>query len=107
MSGSYYPTLSMTIPLYNLLIDHIEDVIGDENEEDDENLENNDELNEEIVWDPLIKDAAKKCKVKLLDYYNKTHNTYLISTILDPRLKLKYYKDHNWDDALINTIYQK
>ena len=41
MSGSSYPTLSMTVPLYNILIDHVEDVIGVENEEDqidDENI---------------------------------------------------------------------
>ena len=37
MSGSFYPTLSMTIPLYNILIDHVEDVIGEEIEDDDIN----------------------------------------------------------------------
>ncbi|CAB4400350.1 unnamed protein product [Rhizophagus irregularis] len=98
MSGSHYPTLSLTVPLYNILIDHVEDVIGndkeDDNDEDDneENEENNEENNGEV---------------KLLEYYNKTNDTYLISTILDPRLKLKYYKDHNWEETLVNTIYQK
>ena len=37
MSGSSYPTLSMTVSLYNILIDHVEDVIGDENEENQKN----------------------------------------------------------------------
>ena len=30
MSGSTYPTLSTTIPLYNILIDHLEDIIEDD-----------------------------------------------------------------------------
>ena len=37
MSSSSYPTLSITIPLYNILIDHIEDHIS---------KESNDEINE-------------------------------------------------------------
>ena len=108
MSGSLYPTLSMTVPLYNILIDHVEDVIDDE--DDQETNENNDESDgekENKEWNQIIKKAAKKCRIKLLEYYNKTNNTCLISTILDPRLKLQYYKDQNWDDVLINTVYQK
>ncbi|CAB4376342.1 unnamed protein product [Rhizophagus irregularis] len=114
MSGSHYPTLSLTVPLYNILIDHVEDVIGnykedDDDEDDDEenNEENNGENDDDEKWNQIVKKAAKKCKVKLLEYYNKTNDTYLISTILDPRLKLKYYKDHNWEETLVNTIYQK
>jgi hypothetical protein len=118
MSGCYYPTLSMTVPLYNILIDHVEDIIGndeDNDEENDENGEENDENDEENEenddnnekWNQIVIKAAKKCKVKLLEYYNKTNDTYLISTILDPRLKLKYYKDHNWEETLVNTIYEK
>ena len=46
-----YPTLSITIPLYNILIDHIEDIIDNDNvidEEVSENESNNeDEENEE------------------------------------------------------------
>jgi hypothetical protein len=108
MSGSFYPTLSMTVPLYNIIIDHVEDVIGDENTQEinDEN-DNEEEEEGEEEWNQVIKDAAKKSKAKLLEYYNKTGDSYLISTILDPRLKLQYYKDHNWEESLINTIYQK
>jgi TATA-binding protein-associated factor Taf7 len=117
MSGSHYPTLSLTVPLYNILIDHVEDVIGnykedEEDEDDEEDEEENDEEDDEEndddeKWNQIVKKAAKKCRVKLLEYYNKTNDTYLISTILDPRLKLKYYKDHNWEETLVNTIYQK
>ena len=110
MSGCSYPTLSMTVPLYNILIDHVEDVIGVENEEDqidDENNSKEEEEEEEEKWSQVIKNAAKKSKVKLLEYYNKTGDIYLIATILDPRLKLQYYKDQKWDNELISNIYQK
>jgi len=108
MSGSTYPTLSATIPLYNILIDHVENVIGDENEEVNENeseASSRDESADE--WSQIIKDAAKICKSKLLEYYNKTNDSHIISTILDPRLKLQYYKDNEWGDELINEIQQK
>ena len=112
MSGFTYPTLSATIPLYNILIDHVENIIGDDDDEVNENVdddksaassgnENEDELSQ------IIKNATKICKSKLLEYYNKTNSSYLISTILDPRLKLQYYKDNEWGDELINDIQQK
>ncbi|CAB4493481.1 unnamed protein product [Rhizophagus irregularis] len=117
MFGFTYPTLSTTIPLYNILIDHVENVIGDvnvigdENEEviedvDDESKANSGNNNEN-EWSQIIKNAAKICRLKLLEYYNKTNYSYLISTILDPRLKLQYYKDNEWGDELINDIQQK
>ena len=96
MSGFIYPTLSATIPLYNIL----EDVDNDESEANSGNKNENE-------WSQIIKNAAKICKLKLLEYYNKTNYSYLISTILDPRLKLQYYKDNEWGDELINDIQQK
>lgn len=113
MSGITYPTLSATIPLYNILIDHVENVIGNENDEettenvDDNESEANSRNENENEWSRIIKNAAKICKSKLLEYYNKTNYSYLISTILDPRLKLQYYKDNEWGDELINDIQQK
>ena len=112
MSGFTYPTLSATIPLYNILIDHVENVIGDENEEvieyvDNDESEANSGNKNENEWSQIIKNAAKICKLKLLEYYNKTNYSYLISTILDPRLKLQYYKDNKWEDELFNDIQQK
>ena len=92
MSGSSYPILSMTVLLYNILIDYVEDVIGDENEEDQIDDENNSEEKEE-EWSQVIKNAAKKSEVKLLEYYNKTGDTYLIVTMVNLHLKLQYYKD--------------
>jgi hypothetical protein len=110
MSGSTYSTLSMTIPLFNFLVDHVEDTIGDEesDENDDENDDddNDDDENDEKI-EKSIKKAAKSCREKLLKYYNKTNNAYLIAVILDPRLKMQYFKDEEWDDELINEINQK
>jgi len=108
MSGSTYPTLSMTIPLFNYLVDHIEDTIGDEGDENDnEEEEEDDENNEEEQINKLIKKAAKYCKSKLLKYYNKTNDSYLISIILDSCFKMQYFKDEDWDDKLIDEINQK
>lgn len=104
MSGSTYPTLSMTIPLFNFLIDHVEDIIGNENEDSEDD---DDEIVDENRIEKSIKKAAKCCKDKLLKYYNKTNNAYLIAVILDPRLKMHYFKDEEWDDELINEINQK
>jgi len=99
MSGSIYPTLSLTIPLFNVLVDHVEDTITSIEESNNENdEEGNIFINISNQNKNIIKSAAEFCKVKLLTYYNKTNNTYLMSTILDPRLKLDYYKEHEWND---------
>ena len=74
MSSSSYPTLSMVIPLYNALIDHIEDYVNEDK-------------------DSFIKIAATRCRAKLLEYYNKTNDACIVVTILDPRLKMDYYND--------------
>ena len=99
MSSSTFPTLSTTIPLYNILIDHVEDVINDETEEEstatDEIESSENEKENDEKWSQLIKNASKKCKEKLLEYYNKTNDSYLISTILDPRLKYSIIKIMN------------
>lgn len=118
MSSSSYPTLTVTVPLYNLLIDHIEDHIGPETSADKEldHLDDND-INEEESqetekeqideWEKLIKEASIKCRTKLLQYYNKTNDSYLIAIILDPRLKVQYFEDHKWEQELIDEIQVK
>ena len=99
MSGSTYPTLFLTIPLFNILIDHVEDMI--DNNENDDDVEVDNEEKE------IIKNAAKNCREKLIKYYNKTNDTYLIAIILDPRLKMEYFKEHEWGEELINETKQK
>ena len=111
MSSSSYPTLSITIPLYNILIDHIEDHISEES--NDEINEINKETEFDInsgkndEWNQLINEASVKYRTKLMKYYNKMKDSYLISIILNSRLKLKYFQDHEWDKNLINEIQQK
>lgn len=113
MSSSSYPTLTITVPLYNLLIDHIEDHIGSETS--DKELDNDDiseeesqeNDNERDEWEKLIKEASIKCRTKLLQYYNKTNDSYLIAIILDPRLKIQYFEDHKWEQELIDEIQVK
>jgi len=90
MSGSKYSTLTMTIPLYNELIDHTEDYMYSKDKSKQ-----------------FLREPAKNCREKLLEYYNKTNDAYLIATILDPRFKMVYYKDAEWGDELINEIHEK
>lgn len=90
MSGFKYSTLTTTIPLYNELIDHTEDY---------EEMENID------LSKSFLINTARICKDKLLEYYNKTNDAYLIATILDPRFKMKYYED--WGSTLINEVQKK
>jgi hypothetical protein len=85
----------MIVPLYNILINHVENIISNENIQEIDNENNSEACKDEEKWDQVIKEAAKKSKVKLLEYYNKTHDIYLISTILDSRLKFQYYKNQN------------
>ena len=54
-----------------------------------------------------MKEAANKCKNKLLEYYNKTNNTYLIVTILNLKLKMEYFIDNDWNSELITQIKQR
>ncbi|CAB5121468.1 unnamed protein product [Rhizophagus irregularis] len=78
-----FPTIENSIPVFNWLMDKIED------------FQNSD------IKD-VIKTAAIKAINKLKKYYQYTDAlVYSISTILDPRLKLTYYKDNNWEDEYI------
>ncbi|CAB5316060.1 unnamed protein product [Rhizophagus irregularis] len=108
MSGSSYPTRSMLIPLYNALIDHMEDYIfEDENVNENEDENEGDDENGSVDKESIIKKAATNSWEKLLQYYNKTNDAYVIVTILDPRLKMKYYNDETWNDDQRKKIHEK
>ncbi|GBC51393.1 zinc finger BED domain-containing protein 1-like [Rhizophagus irregularis DAOM 181602=DAOM 197198] len=84
MSEFTYPTLSATIPLYNILIDHVENVIGDENEKviedvDNDESEANSGNNNENEWSQIIKNAAKICRLKLLEFLSIYNKSYAVS----------------------------
>lgn len=79
MEGSKYPTLSTVLPLYNTLIDFAEDWPKDTTHA------------KETI------EGANAAKDKLLEYYVKTSETHVVSIVMDPRLKLDYFDDNNWD----------
>ena len=84
MSGSYHPTLSMTIPVYNYLIDVIEKFINGEDESDEEesssNTINNRKENSQNTLNEDVISAANNAKAKLLKYYPSSDGcVYIIS----------------------------
>ncbi len=86
MSGSYHPTLSMTIPVYNYLIDVIEKFIdGDESDEEESSSNitsttNNRKENHQNTLSEDVISAANNAKEKLLQYYPSSDGrVYIIS----------------------------
>jgi hypothetical protein len=71
MSESHHPTLSMTIPVYNYLIDVIEKFIdGDKSDEEfSTSTINNRKENHQTTLNKDIVLAAENAKAKLLKYY--------------------------------------
>ncbi|CAB4495891.1 unnamed protein product [Rhizophagus irregularis] len=83
--GETYPTLSYVIPIYNILLNKLEDFRDTPNR-----FENG-------------KEAAINAINKLKIYYNKTDSTlYAVSLILDPRLKVEYMKDNEWETQWVD-----
>lgn len=70
VEGFKIPTLSCVIPLFNKLLDFLEDWSTSE------------------TRSSSSKTAANASIDKLTKYYDKTTDVYLVSTVLDPRLKL-------------------
>ncbi|CAG8848217.1 17511_t:CDS:2, partial [Gigaspora margarita] len=90
ISASNYPTLNYSIPIYNYLLNMIE------------NFLNEDSYSSDIIT------AISKAKNKLYKYFPTTNGlVYIISIIIDPRLKLQYFKDQEVDDELIETYKQQ
>ncbi|RGB33474.1 hypothetical protein C1646_611985, partial [Rhizophagus diaphanus] len=84
ISHNKFPTIENSIPIYNWIMDKIED------------FQKNQDIKE------AIKIAANSAMQKLKKYYKHTDAlVYTISTILDPRLKLTYHKDNNWEEEFI------
>jgi len=80
MSASSYSTVFMIIPLFNIIIDHVEDT--------------------EEAATLRLREAATAAKTKLLLYYSKTNTTTMLCTALDPRRKFNYFvkKEFSPDD---------
>ena len=79
VEGIKYPTLSCVIPLYNRLMDTLDDAIADNKKS------------------RVLREAAKAAVKKIEKYYDKTTGDHLVATILDPRLKLHYFTANGWD----------
>ncbi|CAB5352179.1 unnamed protein product [Rhizophagus irregularis] len=63
----------------------------------------NDESSNEEVGSLIVKEAAINAINKLKIYYNKTDSTlYAVSLILDPRLKVEYMKDNEWETQWVD-----
>ncbi|GBC14125.2 ribonuclease H-like protein [Rhizophagus irregularis DAOM 181602=DAOM 197198] len=100
-----YLTLSYTIPMYNFLLDKLEDEYDkrkesdkeeDEEEDDDDSDDDNESENDEILC------ALKQSIEKIKKYYTFTSGLiYTAATVLDPRIKLQYYKDNMWEESFI------
>jgi len=74
-----YPTLGYNVSVYNYLLNMLKEVIGNRNMLDE------------------IKNAAKKAKLKILEYYSTINGkVYTITTVMDSQLKFQYYMDNEW-----------
>ena len=82
--ASEYPTLADTIPLYNALIDTLKD------------------FTEERTRIQMLGSAVGVARKKLCDKYAKADAAaYLITTIIDPRVKLSYYEQEEWGEEWV------
>lgn len=81
VEGFKIPTLSCVIPLFNKLLDFLEDWSTSE------------------TRSSSSKTAANASIDKLTKYYDKTTDVYLVSTVLDPRLKLHYFIKNGWEEG--------
>src|SRR5437868_6162629 len=88
IKSAKYLMLTSIIPIYNYLIDELT------------KYHNNPNHSYKIIT------AVNAGLIKLESYYSRTNNTaiYIIATVLDPRLKLDYYKENNWSKDFINDI---
>ena len=93
--GDINPSLSMVVPLYNNLMDHLKTWMEKSDPEE-----------------PLHRSTIT-ANAKITEYYNLTSDCYTISTILDPRFGLEYYKrdtaenndSHEVIFAIVNDVY--
>jgi hypothetical protein len=82
--ASKHPTLTGTIPVYNLLIDTCEDLV------------------DERTGNEMVHKAVDAAREKLRSYYAKADAAvYPIATIIDPRVKMEYYVREGWEDEWV------
>jgi hypothetical protein len=96
--GVTYPTLSKAVPTYNLLLDDLEGFLGERDDEDDGQeksaiIDRCDPANQRA-----LRVAIQAAHEKIRRYYaDAWAGIYAIAVILDPRLKMDYYRSNNWE----------
>ena len=74
INGEKWVTLSNVVPVYNALLDHVENHLAGMEEQDD------------------LYDAVVACRDKLTGYYNVSSKLCTAATMLDPRFKTAPYE---------------
>jgi hAT family C-terminal dimerisation region/BED zinc finger len=88
LCSAKHPTLTTAVPAYNYMIDKLEDLVDKD------------------VDYSVIKNTAEVTMNKLKKYYFLTGaETYPVATILDPRLKLHWYRENKWEHHWINDAH--
>lgn len=82
MSSSKNSTVYHIIPLFNIVMDHVED----------ENCSSN------KILLPNITNAVDAAMAKFKKYYSKTNTTTMLCTALDPRRKFNYFTRKEFPD---------
>jgi hypothetical protein len=83
MSASSYSTVFLIIPLFNIIIDHIEDTSSTRKQRQ-------------------IQTAAEEARKKAVQYYSKTNLVTMLCTALDPRRKFHYFTKRGFSEEDIN-----
>lgn len=88
MSASSYSTAFHIIPLFNIIIDHVEEA----------------DSGRGGGVAARIRMAAKSAREKLVQYYSKTNTTTMMCTALDPRRKFHYFTKRGFpEDEIVGT----
>jgi len=85
MSAGDCNTVTHIIPLFNIVIDHVEDV---------SQIRGSD-MNR-------LRSAAMAAREKMVQYYSKTNVTTMLCTALDPRKKFHYFSKKEFPEDEIN-----
>ncbi len=126
LSGEKYPTLLKAVPLFNKLIDHVEELIGEKIDEDgylaavarndSDDIQSTSSQSETIVqpiaqpispqWnsDWSHKEAAAfVCRLKLVKYYSKFSSTLSIATFFNPLRRLAFFYENGWTQEILES----
>ena len=77
-----YPTLSLIVPLFNRILDHVDVWMRTKTTPGDR-----------------LHNSVIATKAKIAHYYNTSSDCYTIATVLDPRFNLYYYQDDTNDQV--------